>query len=97
MAAREKTMKYLAGVLFLSSCAMLAPAPVEDRPTETHGPTANSEVSPDPSESQPDARKPKLKSPSPPPAEVSSCANLDAGDLKATIKAKLDCITERAK
>ena len=97
MAPREKTMKYLAGVLFLSSCAMLAPAPVEDRPAETHGPTANPEVNPDPSESQPEARKPKQKSPPASPTEVSSCANLDAGDLKATIKAKLDCITERAK
>jgi hypothetical protein len=97
MAPREKTMKYLAGVLFLSSCAMLAPAPVEDHPAETHGPTANPEVNPDPSESQPEARKPKQKSPPAPPTEVSSCANLDAGDLKATIKAKLDCITEHAK
>jgi hypothetical protein len=90
-------MKYLAGVLFLSSCAMLAPAPVEDHPAETHGPTANPEVNPDTSESQPEARKPKQKSPPALPTEVSSCANLDAGDLKATIKAKLDCITEHAK
>ena len=97
MAPREKTMKYLAGVLFLSSCAMLAPAPVADRPAATHGPTANPEVNPDLSESQPEARKPKQKSPPASPTEVSSCANLDAGDLKATIKAKLDCITERAK
>ena len=97
MAPWEKTMKYLAGVLFLSSCAMLAPSPVEDRPAETSGSVANPEINPEPSESQFDARKPKLKSPPPPPTEVSSCANLDAGDLKATIKAKLDCITERAK
>ena len=97
MAPREKTMKYLAGVLFLSSCAMLAPAPVEDRPAETHGPTANPEVNPDLSESQAEARKPKQKSPPASPTEVSSCANLDAGDLKATINAKLDCITEHAK
>jgi hypothetical protein len=101
MASREKTMKYLAGVLLLSSCAMLGPAPVADRPAETQGsmanPEANPEANPDPSQNQPDARKPKLKSPPVPPTEVSSCANLDAGDLKATIKAKLDCITERAK
>ena len=90
-------MKYLAGVLFLSSCAMLAPALVEDRPAETHGSTTNPEVNPDPSENPPEARKPKQKAPSAPSAEVSSCANLDTGDLKATIKAKLDCITERAK
>ena len=97
MAPREKAMKYLASVLFLSSCAMLAPAPVEERPAETHGSTANPDVNPDPSESQPEIRKPKQKAPPTPPAEVSSCVNLDAGDLKATIRAKLDCITERAK
>ncbi len=97
MAPREKTMKYLAGVLFLSSCAMLAPPPVEDRPAETPGSVANPEINTEPSESQFDPRKPKPKPAPPPPTEISSCANLDAGDLKATIKAKLDCITERAK
>ena len=97
MASREKTMRYLAGFLLLSSCAMLAPPPVEDRPAETPGSVANPEINTEPSESQFDPRKPKPKSAPLPPTEVSSCANLDAGDLKATIKAKLDCITERAK
>ena len=83
-------MKYLPAVLFLASCAVLSPIPVDDgsgQPTAVETP-----------ENQQEARKPKPKPvPSAAPAPVSSCANLDAGDLKETIKAKLDCITERAK
>jgi hypothetical protein len=91
MAPGEKTMKYLPAVLFLASCAMLNPLPVDDR---SSGQPAAVETP----ENQQEARKPKSK-PGPPaaPAPVSSCANLDAGDLKETIKAKLDCITEHAK
>jgi hypothetical protein len=37
--------------------------------------------------------QPKSKTASP-VSEISSCAALDAGELKETIKAKLDCITE---
>jgi len=91
MAPGEKTMKYLPAVLFLASCAMLNPLPVDDR--SSGQPTAVETV-----ESQPETRKPKPKpAPSAAPVPVSSCANLDAGDLKETIKAKLDCITEHAK
>lgn len=90
-------MRYLAGVLLLSSCAMLAHPPVEDRPAETPGSVAGPEINAEPSESQLDPRKPKPRSAPPPRNKVSSCANLDAGDLKATIRAKLNCITKRAK
>lgn len=94
-------MRYMAAVIFLASCAMLTPAPVEDRAIEQPDPSVNAEVNPEvnpeQSASRPDARKPKPKRPPPPPSEVSSCAKLDAGNLKETIKAKLDCITENAK
>ena len=96
-------MRYLAGVIFLASCAMLTPAPVEERAIEQSGPVVSPEAKPQQSENRPEIRKPKSKSspqPSPqppPPSEVSSCASLDTGDLKETIKAKLDCITENAK
>ena len=92
-------MKYLTGVVFLASCAMLTPAPVEERAIEQPGPGIGPEVNPRQSEGKPEIRKPKPKpSPQPPPpSEVSSCAGLDTGDLKETIKAKLDCITENAK
>jgi hypothetical protein len=92
-------MRYLTGVIFLASCAMLTPAPVEERAIEQPGPEIGPEVKPQQSEGKPEIRKPKSKpSPQPPPpSEVSSCASLDTGDLKETIKAKLDCITENAK
>jgi hypothetical protein len=44
-----------------------------------------------------EGRKARPRLPTAPGAAVSSCANLDAGDLKETIKAKLDCIKENAK
>jgi hypothetical protein len=44
-----------------------------------------------------EGRKARSRLPAAPTAAVSSCANLDAGDLKETIKAKLDCIKENAK
>ncbi|MDQ3185989.1 MAG: hypothetical protein M3Q16_05910 [Pseudomonadota bacterium] len=96
-------MRYLAGVMFLASCAMLTPTPVEDQAVEQPAPVASPEVNAEPSENTPEVRKPKPKPapppapPSPPPTGISSCANLNAGDLKETIKAKLDCITENAK
>jgi hypothetical protein len=94
-------MRYIAAVVFLASCAMLTPAPVEDRAVEQPRPAVDTavdaEVNPEQPESKTDARKPKLKPSPPPSSEVSSCAKLDAGDLKETIKAKLDCITENAK
>ncbi|MGH8685106.1 MAG: hypothetical protein ACREUM_07125 [Nitrosospira sp.] len=88
-------MRYLTGVIFLASCAMLTPAPVEERAIEQPGPEIGPEVKSRQSESKPEIRK--LKSKPSPPSEVSSCASLDTGDLKETIKAKLDCITENAK
>lgn len=98
-------MRYLTGVVFLASCAMLTPAPVEDRAIERPRTVVSPEPSPQQSESRPEIRKPRPKppppsptpSPSPSPSAVSSCADLDTGDLKETIKAKLDCITENAK
>lgn len=97
---------YLAA-LFLSSCAILGPAPGGDRPAGAPFPAVDPDPGPDMdhgtgSETQAgrtDGRKARSRLPSataPAPA-VSSCANLDAGDLKETIKAKLDCIKENAK
>jgi hypothetical protein len=91
--AWEEAMRYVFGALFLASCTMLAPSPTQDQPIEQPAPVIDSE-SP---ESGPNVRKPKPRSSSTPLPEISSCANLDAGDLKETIKAKLDCITENAK
>lgn len=92
-------MRYLTGVVFLASCAMLTPAPIEDRAIKQPGAVVSPEPSPQQSESRPEIRKPRPKPspPSPSPSAVSSCADLDTGDLKETIKAKLDCITENAK
>ncbi|MDN5752410.1 MAG: hypothetical protein L0H15_03885 [Nitrosospira sp.] len=100
-------MKYLAAVIFLASCAMLAPIQERDRVIEQPvpvNPKGYSEVNPEvdsaQSERRPETREPELE-PShlavSPVSEVSSCAYLDAGDLKETIKAKLDCITDNAK
>ena len=95
MAPWEKAMKYLAGVLFLASCTILTPLPIEERPVEPPVSTIDSEAE----EGRPEPRKLKSKPspPSPPLSEISSCATLDAGDLKETIKAKLDCIKENVK
>lgn len=92
-------MRYLTGVVFLASCAMLTPAPVEDRAIKRPRAVVSPEPSPQQSESRPEIRKPRPKPslPPPSPSAVSSCADLDTGDLKETIKAKLDCITENAK
>lgn len=95
---------YLAA-LFLSSCAILAPAPGGDRPAGAPFPAVDPDSGPDMdhgtgSETQAgrtDGRKARARLPSAPAPAVSSCANLDAGDLKETIKAKLDCIKENAK
>ncbi len=88
-------MKYLAGVLLLASCTILTPLPIEERPVEPPVST----VDPEADEGRPEPRKPKLKlkPSSPPVSEISSCASLDAGDLKETIKVKLDCIKENVK
>ncbi len=93
MAALEKTMKYLAGVLLLASCTILTPLPIEERPVEPPVST----VDPEADESRLEPHKPKLKPSSPPVSEISSCASLDTGDLKETIKVKLDCIKENVK
>lgn len=92
-------MRYLTGVVLLGSCAMLTPSLVEDRATKQPGAVAGPEASPQQSESKPEIRKsrPKPSPPPPSPSAVSSCADLDAGDLKETIKAKLDCIKKNAK
>ena len=93
MGSWEEAMRYLFGALFLASCTMLAPSPTQDQPVEQPPLVINSEHQ----GSEAETRKPK---PRPAPgtvSEISSCAALDAGDLKETIKAKLDCITENAK
>jgi hypothetical protein len=95
---------YLAA-LFLSSCAMLSPAPNgEHRAGQVFpavDPDARPEGEPETTSGTPagrqEGRKPKSRLPSGPAPAVSSCSNVDAGDLKETIKAKLDCIKENAK
>lgn len=95
---------YLAA-LFLSSCAMLAPIPGEDRPAGQPFPAVDPDSGRETatgagSEAQAgkqEGRKARSRLPNAPTAAVSSCANLNAGDLKETIKAKLDCIQENAK
>ena len=87
-------MRYPLGALFLASCTMLAPLPAEQQMTEEPASVIHPEA-----ENWTSARKPKPRissSPSP-SSEIASCATLDAGDMKETIKAKLDCITENAR
>jgi len=92
-------MRYPLGALFLASCTMLAPLPAEHQMAEEPA----SAIHPEPGNGT-ETHKPKPKisasSPSPsssPSSEIASCATLDAGDMKETIKAKLDCITENAR
>lgn len=93
---------YLAA-LFLSSCAMLASPPNGERPARQHFPAVGPDSSPEAdvetgSEAgRQEGRKPRSRLPPALGSAVSSCASLDAGDLKETIKAKLDCIKENAK
>ena len=103
MAPREEVMRYLVAAFFLASCTALTPsstdnasvnAPARGAP-EQHAPA--SESPPMMPESEPEARKSKPKAPAPPAPEIASCANLKMGDLKETIRAKLDCISENAK
>jgi hypothetical protein len=95
MDEREKAMRYLLGALFLASCTILTPLvtiePLVTNETAMESPVSN--VQPQTSMSTAEIPKPKSKAASP-VSEISSCAALDAGDLKETIKAKLDCITE---
>ena len=91
-------MRYLLGAVFLASCTALTPSPTGNASLEQPAPEpAPAAASPLP-EGEQETRKPKPKvSPAPAAAEISSCANLDMEDLKETIKAKLDCISENAK
>lgn len=88
-------MRYLLGALFLASCTMFTPIATDERPMEPSVPVIDGQSSEDgpTSEKSTEARKPKSAPISPAP-EIASCATLDTGDLKETIKAKLDCITE---
>jgi hypothetical protein len=92
-------MRYPLGALFLASCTMLAPLPAEQQMAEEPASAIHPELG-----NGTETRKPKPRisasSPSPsssPSSEIASCATLDAGDMKETIKAKLDCITENAR
>lgn len=87
MAAREKAMRYPLGALFLTSCAMLTPLSTGNQPAE-QPPAAVRERR----ESLPDRRPASRQLPA--GAEIASCTSLDTGNLKETIKAKLDCIEE---
>ncbi|HEV7930617.1 MAG TPA: hypothetical protein VGP12_10865 [Nitrosospira sp.] len=87
-------MRYLLGAVFLASCTALTPSPTDNTSTiEPHLPAATPPVF----ESEQEIRKPKPKASPPPAPEISSCANLKMADLKETIRAKLDCISENAK
>ena len=93
-------MRYPLVALFLASCSMLAPLPAEHQMAEEPATTIHPELG-----NGTETRKPKprissspLPSHSPSPSsEIASCATLDAGDMKETIKAKLDCITENTR
>ena len=92
-------MRYLLAAVFLASCTALAPSPTGNAPLEQPA-SAPAATSPLP-EGEQETRKPKPKvapaaAPAP-AAEISSCANLKMDDLKETIRAKLDCISENAK
>jgi hypothetical protein len=86
-------MRYLLGAVFLASCTALTPSPMDNASIEAPPPV----VTPPATESEQEVRKPKPKTSPPPVTEVSSCANLKMADLKETIRAKLDCISENAK
>jgi hypothetical protein len=94
-------MRYPLGALFLASCTMLAPLPAGHQMAEKPASAIHAEPG---NWTETETRKPKPRisasSPSPsssPSSEIASCATLDAGDMKETIKAKLDCITENAR
>ena len=90
-------MRYLLGAVFLASCTVLTPSPTGNASLEQPAPEpAPAAASPLP-EGEQETRKPKPKVVPAPAAEISSCANLKMEDLKETIRAKLDCISENAK
>jgi hypothetical protein len=94
VAPREEVVRYLFGAVFLASCTALTPSPTDDASIEQSAVAAT----PPAVESEQEVRKAKPKASLPTPAsEISSCANLKMGDLKETIRAKLDCISENAK
>lgn len=90
-------MRYLLAAVFLASCTALAPSPTGNAPLEQPAPAATSPLP----EGEQETRKPKPKvapaAAAAPAAEISACANLKMDDLKETIRAKLDCISENAK
>ncbi|KIO48188.1 hypothetical protein [Nitrosospira sp. NpAV] len=94
-------MRYLVAPLLLASCTVFTPAPIEERAEQTTSPVENPgknpEANPESSETRAEGRKLKSRPVAPSASDVSPCANLDAGDLKATIKAKLDCLQEHAR
>ncbi|SRR5690349_20451171 len=94
-------MRYLLGASLLASCTMLTPLATNEPAVTNEPPLTNetpvdphvSTVKPQTSMNPVEVSKPKSKPASPIP-EISSCAALNAGNVKETIKAKLDCITE---
>ena len=87
-------MRYPLVALFLASCSMLAPLPTEHQMAEEPATTIHPELGNGTETRKP---KPRISSSPSPSSEIASCATLDAGDMKETIKAKLDCITENAR
>jgi hypothetical protein len=95
-------MRYLLGTLLLASCTMFTPLPVDEQPAEPSVPVTEPSTPvvqrERPEKKRPAPRqKPIVPAPNAPATEIASCVSLDAGDLKETIKAKLDCITENTR
>lgn len=88
-------MRYALGVLFLASCTMLTPLPGGHLHVEQ--PVPVTQPARQASRQEVQKLKPASSLPPSPTPEISTCVNLDAGDLKETIKAKLDCIAENAR
>lgn len=93
-------MRILVVALFLAACSV---PPVEDK----EPPAAieqSAPVEPRKEENRPHKPKPAppatVQAPAPPPPApptVDHCAKLEAESVKATVRAKLDCLTNAAK
>ena len=89
------TKPYLA-VLFLSSCAV---SPVDDIPAPQAQipPVQERKETPKPKPKPPPAVSTAVQAPVPPPPvlpTVDHCAKLEAESVRATVRAKLDCLSE---
>lgn len=94
---------YLAALLILASCAVLAPVRNKEEPAPSAA--AEQPAAPEPRKEEIRHPKPKAQPPSAtvqvpapqPLPTVEHCAKLEAGSAKATVRAKLDCLIEAPK